>query len=57
MLKSGFEYFQIFMELFLFEILKNQLPAINDSRELKKPSATHILYTFKMFLVSSALHA
>jgi hypothetical protein len=36
MLKSDFEYCRIFVELFVFEIPKNQLPALNDSGESKK---------------------
>jgi hypothetical protein len=58
MTKNYFENCRIFFELFVFEIPKNQLPATDGSGESKKVlDNPYILYTFKMFLVSSALHA
>ncbi len=55
---SDFKFCWIFVELFVFEILKNRLPAILDSREPKiEPKATLIFESFKMFLVSSAKRA
>jgi hypothetical protein len=56
--RSDFERGRIFIELFVFKISKNRLPAGNYSEESKiEPWAIHIFDKYKMFLVSSVLHA
>jgi hypothetical protein len=51
--QGDFEFCRTFVELFLFKIPRNRLPAITDSGVSKiEPQATRILK-----LVSSAIHA
>jgi hypothetical protein len=56
--RSDSEFRRISVELCVFKILKNQLIVVNDSRESKiEAETTHIFYTMKTFMLSSALHS
>ncbi len=55
--KSDFEICRILVELFVLELSKNRLPAVDDCGESKtEPSVTHIFDSFEMLLVSSTIH-
>jgi hypothetical protein len=55
--KSDFEICRILVELFVLELSKNRLPAVNDNGESKtEPKVTHIFYSFAMLLLSSTIH-
>ncbi len=56
--RCDFKFPPIFLELFIFEKLKNQVPLYHDSWELKiEPETTHTSNNFKIILLGSVLYA